>query len=198
MQFDWQVARFPCRIISVGKEDAINHRIVASGVAAILALAASPPALAIPGACCVQDSVCILYTWESCVAAEGYYWGDGTPCSPNPCRPGLGVCCSDYGNCSITTFTECVQNPGVCAWLQGMDFCNPNPCPACCPVACCLPDGSCRLVGCGQDCTTIGGTWIPGKTYCHPNPCLVSDVPDDDPGSGTRTITWGRIRSIYR
>ena len=177
----------------------MNHWIVASGVAAFLALAVCTLASAIPGACCLEDNTCVLYTWDECSAAGGYYWGNGTPCLPDPCRPGLGVCCSYYGDCSITTFAECVQNPGVCTWMEGTTSCDPNPCPACCPVACCMPDGSCQLVGCGEDCAAIGGTWIPGETYCHPNPCFVSDVPDNnDHGGRNRMATWGTIRSIYR
>jgi hypothetical protein len=177
----------------------MSGRIVASAAAVVLALAICTPASAIPGACCLEDNACVLYTWDECSAAGGTYWGDGTPCSPDPCRPGFGVCCSYYGECSIRTFSECVQDPGVCAWMEGMTSCDPNPCPACCPIACCLPDQSCRVVGCGEDCAAIGGTWIPGKTFCHPNPCIVCDVPNDDgDGDRVRMSSWGMIRSVYR
>lgn len=172
--------------------------IIGSSVAAVLTLLAATTAIGIPGACCLPDTTCALYTLDACAAAGGFYWGDGTPCAPDPCRPGLGVCCSHYGECSITTFADCVVQDGVCTWMEGMDSCDPNPCPACCPVACCMHDGSCRLVWCGEDCSAIGGTWIPGETFCHPNPCAVSDVPDDGSGGRARVVSWGTVRSIYR
>jgi hypothetical protein len=177
----------------------MSRCICLSGLAVIVAMALCPTAAAVPGACCLQSDACVLCSSNECSEAGGFYWGDGTPCQPDPCRPGLGVCCSYYGNCTITTFRECVHNTGVCTWMEGDFPCNPNPCPACCPIACCMPDGSCQVVWCGEDCAAIGGTWIQGETFCHPNPCFVSDVPDEDGRDDrNRVTTWGRIRSTYR
>ena len=168
--------------------------------AAVLFLStAAEPAFAIPGACCLSDHSCVLLGRADCLAAGGHFWGEGTPCVPDPCRPGLGVCCPYSGECTITTFVECTEISNVCGWMEGETSCDPNPCPACCPTACCMPDGRCELVMCTEDCVSIGGVPASGRNFCHPNPCWTTDVPDGDDTEGARhSATWGEIRAEYR
>jgi hypothetical protein len=46
------------------------------------------------GACCIGlpfDDDCFFLSREQCLAQGGYYFGDGVPCSPNPCSDMTGV-----------------------------------------------------------------------------------------------------------
>jgi len=136
---------------------------------------------AIPGACCFPDETCRLLTADECSQQGGAFYGEGVPCTPNPCLTGLGACCPYDGACVVTTFLECAAIPRACVWMAGYD-CEPlNPCPQCCPVLCCLPGGACRLVMCGEDCDLLGGSPLEDVYFCYPNPCLVAGAE----GAGT-------------
>lgn len=39
------------------------------------------------GACCLQDGSCVVETEAECLAGQGSYEGDLSPCEPNPCTP---------------------------------------------------------------------------------------------------------------
>ena len=44
----------------------------------------APPAV---GACCIEGDDCFLLGRDQCLQQGGVYQGDGTVCSPNPCKP---------------------------------------------------------------------------------------------------------------
>jgi hypothetical protein len=129
---------------------------------------------AIPGACCLTDESCVELTAGACAQQGGNYLGDGVPCQPNPCLSGSGACCPYDGFCTVTTFLECGAVPGACVWMAGLTCDPPNPCPQCCPVVCCLQEGACRLVQCGEDCSALGGSPLADVFFCSPNPCVTS------------------------
>lgn len=185
-----------------------------------------------PGACCLPDGSCFETAEFDCIGSGGDWLGGGLPCDPDPC-PQIGACCYVNGICVLMTFEECLalEQEGACLWLPE-DRCDPNPCPNCPTIACCLPDGICRIyceygaceedggepVGCfcelhpcprigacclaggycelitPTDCELLGGEYIGHEVPCDPDPCGTTGVP----GSSTETVTWGRIKSRYR
>lgn len=97
--------------------------------------------------------------------------------------PGMtGVCCHPDGTCDYSHVVICADfNHGL--WY---------PCGTCedCPPAeaCCLPDGSCEMLA-PFGCVAAGGEPHGLGSDCDPNPC---------PPTQAVTISWGRIRMLYR
>src|SRR5262249_16303080 len=68
----------------------------------------------------------------------------GISCTPNPCPPQTGACCTAQGCITGVTQAQCVQ-PNL--WLGVGATCTPNKCPG----ACCNPNtGLCVYVGASQ------------------------------------------------
>lgn len=40
-----------------------------------------------PGACCFADGQCLLMIQSDCIAQQGFFYGFGIACDPNPCTP---------------------------------------------------------------------------------------------------------------
>ena len=82
------------------------------------------------GACCFVDR-CLVLSPADCFDQLGYYLGDGTTCSPNPCpdclQPCSGVCCLPDGSCHIVYQGACDQHEGT---FVGGWSCDPSPCQA--------------------------------------------------------------------
>ncbi len=65
------------------------------------------------GACCI-DGFCSILSAVDCATGSGYYFGDGTDCSPDPC-PDLGCCtCPDF-SCATTLSGDCISPCGFSA-----------------------------------------------------------------------------------
>ncbi|MCZ6611148.1 MAG: hypothetical protein O6941_00820, partial [Planctomycetota bacterium] len=122
------------------------------------------------GACCFTDGTCTVETSGDCNTFGGSYQGDGTDCSPNPCRqPPIGACCFGDGSCSEETQADCISFGGT---YEGDGIsCSPNPCPQPPIGACCLVGNVCEVVS-SFTCTDVGGTYLGDGTGCTPNPCL--------------------------
>jgi hypothetical protein len=109
-------------------------------------------------------------------------------------------------NCVFTDPLFCA--PEQCGWFSGGDWtlnanspCLPEHspcseligalgqgCPAPSTGACCLPDGTCRVME-AWACNGAGGRFMGDGSSCEPNPC--------EPTPTERT-TWGRIKARFR
>jgi len=67
---------------------------------------------AISGACC-QGASCSVETPANCTAQAGFYQGNGTSCSPNPCIVVTGACCAANGTCTEITQSACQTAAGA-------------------------------------------------------------------------------------
>ncbi|MFH1746573.1 MAG: hypothetical protein ABIG44_05945 [Planctomycetota bacterium] len=94
------------------------------------------------GACCL-GRICNVMTFNNCVAAGGFYMGDGVPCTPNPC---VAVCCHGY----------------VCYDVDPNDPTDPN------NQIQCLSDGGEFFMGvtCATYLCDCGGTDYRGDSNC--------------------------------
>ncbi len=91
------------------------------------------------------------------------YKGYGSIISINPQRAGVGMgaCCDEEGNCTITTEAECTGT------FQGIGtVCDPNPC----GVGACCVDGGCSILS-ESDCTAGHGYYWGDGSSCDPDPC---------------------------
>ncbi|NLX12832.1 MAG: hypothetical protein GXY44_04155 [Phycisphaerales bacterium] len=118
------------------------------------------------GACCYDGDRCIEIPYAWCVDIGGDYLGDETSCDACPSSGPLSseeACCFyDEGVCQDGDAELCVLLGGT---SQGLGTtCQTT------PGACCLPDGSCRLVT-EQQCTELRGSYLGECTQCNPNPC---------------------------
>lgn len=138
------------------------------------------------GACCDRFGLCGITTEDDCNApGEQTYWHGGQTCDPNPC---VGACCTDAGNCTLTSRYLCLVNGGDHHYWGDGTVCEPNPCE---PHigACCYGEQQCVVVtrwSCVEDC---GCDYLGDGTDCDPDPCITT--PTDE-------ATWGRIKLIYR
>jgi hypothetical protein len=79
--------------------------------------------LALAGACCNPiDGSCNLTLPGAC---QDEWQGEGTTCSPNPCRQ-PGACCFPSGSCLVGTQAACVASGGD--YMGDGVPCDPNPC----------------------------------------------------------------------
>ncbi len=78
------------------------------------------------GACCLDGGVCVETDATTCASLGGFYQGDGTDCSPNPCPQPTGACCLGDGTCILATHDDCMAMGGMFVG-PGTD-CDPNPC----------------------------------------------------------------------
>jgi hypothetical protein len=118
------------------------------------------------GACCNGFDCIGPIPQEDCLGHEGYvYLGDGTECTPNPCR---GACCFADGSC------DDAHNAISCAAAGGTfggagSLCTPtNPCPQ--PGACCHTDGTCTY-GFATECAALGGIFKGDLVTCEQAGC---------------------------
>ncbi len=172
----------PPQMAVVGPEQRGDMGINMQGVVPVFP---PPPAIA---ACCLGQPLgaCVMLTEEECGLAAGTWLGEGTACEPvNPC-PQPGACCT-AGYCHVVLEENCALLGGT---FQGAGtICEPNPCPA---VCCYYAPGiyhPCEIL-LEADCLAIPGFWHAELTTCDPNPC--------EAYTPTRTVTWGRIKSLYR
>jgi hypothetical protein len=146
--------------------------------------------------------------------------------------PEIAACCFEDGFCLLLTYEECLalEEEGACLWLEGVDTCEPNPCPSSpwCPVACCLPDGSCERYWYEEDCEADGGEVV--GYFCENHPCppfgaccyadgscefltenrceetngfeWLGEGSDCDPNPcipvAIEETSWGKIKTVYR
>lgn len=116
------------------------------------------------GACCytlVRGGIaCIVTTEAICDSLAGFWVGDSTTCTPDPCT---GACCDvDFGDCTLTLEADCLHN-----WLGAGTVCDPDPCPL--PDeygACCHVDGTCTYLP-----ASACDNWWGQDISCDPNPC---------------------------
>ncbi len=113
------------------------------------------------GACCLAGGECEIRTLEEC---DGVFQGVGRPCDVEPCLPG-GACCLAE-ECVTSTIEHCEAVFGE--FLGEGVNCTPAGCP---PLACCLEDGTCKVLLPG-DCVDIGGFGPYPTAACDPDPCL--------------------------
>ena len=82
------------------------------------------------GACC-EGMICHSDMPEAdCIALPGVYQGDGSTCTPNPCK---GACCFIDGSCVEHPNEASCNGAGGAYEGDGTD-CDPNPCPPACVV----------------------------------------------------------------
>jgi hypothetical protein len=79
------------------------------------------------GACCFDNGACVTLTYDGCFSQGGNYYGDGIPCTPNPCDQPVGACCLPNGDCQVVGEQGCLANEGV--YYGNGTVCEPNPCP---------------------------------------------------------------------
>lgn len=131
-----------------------------------------PPAF---GACCFNDSTCMILAMADCSNQGGTYQGDGTTCTPNPC-PSIGACCRNV-SCLLLTSSDC-DNVGGTYQGDGT-ICSPNPCIP--PTGACCFSGAICIELSPTDCTTQSGDYQGDGTTCTPNPCPLNLEPFVDP-----------------
>jgi hypothetical protein len=102
-------------------------------------------------ACCFPDGSCRMLTPDVCAAAGGLAMGAGTNCTDDICPP-LGACCYD-GGCRITTELGCLIGPVYAVWMGPGTTCDDldgdgiaDVCETAIYEACCLPDGTCKML----------------------------------------------------
>jgi hypothetical protein len=141
-----------------------------------------------PWACCLPEPLgaCAMLLESECLRAGGTWLGPEYTCGPvNPC-PLPGACCIG-GVCQVMLEENCTLVGGT---FQGtLTTCEPNPCPA---VCCFEAPGSvhpCQIL-LEDECLAIPGYWHPEWTSCEPNPCGIY--------TPTRTMSWGKIKGMYR
>ena len=138
------------------------------------------------GACCDPGTgECLLLLEDECFALDLDFHPEWTVCDPNPCpspEP-QAVCCLN-GLCYILTEEECGLIQGE--FRPEVASCEPNPCEL--PVAACCVGSLCVLVTM-EECINYSGDWHPDWLVCDPNPCPVISV---------ETISWGRIKELFR
>lgn len=126
------------------------------------------------GACCVPSDLCVTLTYPDCTAQSGNYYGDYTPCVPNPCELPTGACCFPEGGCQMTGQAGCGANGGT---YQGdgvpcAGAACPQPTGACCDLFSSYP--FCNITteaGCEV------GTWLGPDVPCTPEYCYFEDLP---------------------
>ena len=144
------------------------------------------------GACCYVNGMCVLMTFEECLALEpegACLWVYADICEPNPCPncPSI-ACCLPDGTCHVyCEYGACEAEGGE---VLGC-FCENHPCPRI--GACCIADGYCEEIT-PTDCALQGGEYMGHEIPCDPNPCVTSSVPE----TSTEQVTWGRIKSRYK
>ncbi|MDM7913751.1 MAG: hypothetical protein QUU85_00595 [Candidatus Eisenbacteria bacterium] len=92
--------------------------------------------------------------------------------APAPVFPGpeMGATCVQDSLCVMLTRTQAGYYQGA-EFLGEGSFCTSRICTIRAPVAaCCLPDGSCRMVQ-QRDCVREGGTWAGDGSSCDRAPC---------------------------
>ena len=89
-----------------------------------------PPAI---GACCNGTACAPDMTQAACESGGGIYQGNGSTCTPNPCK---GACCLPIGGCDDT------GNAAYCAGLGGTYRGNGT---TCATAACPNPGDTCEL-----------------------------------------------------
>src|SRR6185436_18129433 len=108
------------------------------------------------------------------------YQGDGSVCSPNPCAPPTGSCCTAAGACSVGVQTACSAT-----WSSG-GSCSPNACPqppgVCCRGATCSVNmtDSAACAGSVAAGSTTHGVWSSIGGDCNApgnstSPCCYAD-----------------------
>jgi len=121
------------------------------------------------GACCLPDGMCHILEEDACYDADGYFWGEGTVCQPNPCE--FACCIPEAYNCKQETKNNCEVAGGT--WLGVGVFCpdpyDPyfNPCKF---GACCVPDFGCIEVS-DRMCWDEGGAFQGYLTACGSFAC---------------------------
>ncbi len=114
------------------------------------------------GACCLPNGNCELRSEAECINANGFYWGNGTSCTPGICN---GACCLPDGTCSQLSQSQCAANSGS---FKGVSV-------ACtaglCRGACCLPNGGCANSQSPNECAAAGGAYKGDGTNCASVSC---------------------------
>ncbi len=122
-------------------------------------------ATATTGACCI-DGVCSQLSEDDCATAVGYFFGNGTPCDPDPC-PDLG-CCVTGEFCETILGSDCIF-PSI--FIGANKFCWPEgDTSSFGVVSCCSPgDTLCQDEFLNYFCCT------PPNTCCNPTSCCTPD-----------------------
>lgn len=124
--------------------------------------------LAIPGACCLDDT-CVEVTESICTSSEGIYLGFGTLCATGGCEPlQPGGCCVDeIGTCVEVNALSCIKLAGT---FLGIDInCDLGYCDPGAQFACCVDDVCSNLTE--SSCDAVLGIWSGIGNPCNSDSC---------------------------
>lgn len=123
------------------------------------------------GACCFDDSPCVLLTSTVCAQQGGEFKGPGTNCDVHcSIDPILGACCKG-GECLERTLEQCDALAGA---FQGAQTTCPNDaCIPSGPIGACCVNGVCSIKTQGQ-CIAQNGQFFEGQA-CEPTTCFQFD-----------------------
>jgi len=108
------------------------------------------------GACCAPESCIDGATEFSCVSMGGSFL-PGQTCADADCSIfSTGACCWLFGCVEESNAEDCASRPSSVFFLGEM--CEEI---ACGPAACCVPDGTCHVLG-PQLCGELGGVYYAG------------------------------------
>ncbi len=142
------------------------------------------------GACCVNGE-CSILSAADCLAAAGYYFGNGTDCSDDPCTL-IGCCLYLFEGSSFCTTTT----PEICDTIPGSDFSGfsnfcwpegdvsgiPNNCCLVGELACGSHDAAfCCNPDVGESCCPIIEACCPAGQVCSEEDfgCIPAPIFDD-------------------
>jgi hypothetical protein len=115
-----------------------------------------------PGACCLEDGVCVIALADECVALGGEPRPPGTLCGPGVCTL-FGACCIGGACVGNSDEISCLREGGQ--WFFGED-CRDFVCPTGQTQACCSPDNRECIDEVPDVCIEVGGTPQGPGTRC--------------------------------
>ncbi len=110
--------------IKIAIADAGDHILDSNVMIACQSFTCAPPPAT--GACCFPNGTCVTLSYPQCYDQGGHYYGNLTPCDPEPCAEPVGACCMANGECEVEGQSGCERNGGT---YQGDGTsCAPTPC----------------------------------------------------------------------
>ncbi len=142
------------------------------------------------GACCILGA-CSILSAADCASSFGYYFGDGTHCTPDPCTGPASIgCCINGPECDTILAVDCTgvfTAPGTFCWPEGdrsgfdlvsCCFAGDTTCNSggteffCCtpPLTCCADDVFLVTACCDptQTCCPVAGRCCSALEVCDP------------------------------